>query len=204
MDMGRLSGGANTVAEMLHRGEHFAPPILEDEYESVSHVANILSWIAPPLRLAPDSRHDLRRMHQLQLTITDFVAEIHDIHHPLGAALYYEDQITEAKQRAAVFIDKRLPTYLRYFEDTIERNPAGDYWLVGERCTTVDLSMFHVMRGLEYALPNAMANQSVPRLVDLAQRVSGRRRLARYLASDHRPDFNEDGVFRHYPELDLG
>ena len=30
-------------------------------------------------------------LHQLQLTVTDFVKEIHDTHHPVGGELYYED-----------------------------------------------------------------------------------------------------------------
>ncbi|MDA3922212.1 MAG: glutathione S-transferase [Salinisphaera sp.] len=203
MDIGRLSGGSNTVAEMLNRGEHFAPPVLEDDYESVSQVAQILYWIAIPLQLAPDGKHELRRMHQLQLTLADFVNEIHDTHHPLGPSVYYEDQTEVAKQRTSAFIAKRLPKFLRYFEHSVECNPAGDYWLVGERCTTLDLSMFQVLSGLDYALPNAMARQTIPQLRDLAKRVTQRRRLGAYLASDRRLAFNQNGIFRHYPELDV-
>jgi len=36
----------------------------------------------------------------------------------------------------------------------------------------------------------------------LAAQVAERPRIAAYLASPRRLAFNEDGIFRHYPELD--
>jgi glutathione S-transferase len=42
----------------------------------------------------------------------------------------------------------------------------------------------------------------IPRVNELAERVAQRPRLADYLASDRRMAFNNDGVFRHYSELD--
>jgi len=49
----------------------------------------------------------------------------------------------------------------------------------------------------------ARAERKTPRLVALRDRVAARPRIARYLASDRRLPFNEDGIFRRYPELDL-
>jgi len=201
VDIGRQQG-ANAVAEILHRGDHFAPPILEDDYESLSHVAHILSWISVPLGLAPDNDRDLRRMDQLLLTVTDFVTEIHDTHHPLGPSLYYDEQTAEATRRAEVFLADRLSLFLQYFETSLLLNPLGDAWLVGDRCTVLDLAVFHVLCGLDHALPHAMAQQDIPRLAALAARVAERPLLAAYLASDRRIPFNQDGVFRHYPALD--
>jgi glutathione S-transferase len=42
----------------------------------------------------------------------------------------------------------------------------------------------------------------VPLLMALRDRVAARPRIAAYLASSRRIPFNEDGIFRHYPELD--
>ncbi|KEZ76865.1 glutathione S-transferase [Salinisphaera hydrothermalis] len=201
VDVGR-DRGANAVAQMIHNGDHFAPPILADEHESVSHVAHILAWISRPLDLAPQDERDFRRMHQMQLTLTDFVAEIHDTHHPLGASLYYEEQKEAAARRSAVFIDDRLPKFLAYFERVLTDNPDSDEWAIGRRCTTLDLSLFQVMRGLRYAFPNALAENETPALDELTRRVARRRRIARYLDSERCIGFNEDGVFRRYPELD--
>lgn len=201
LDVGRNRGSA-AVAAMLGRGAHFAPPILENEYESLSHVANILAWIARPLELAPSHDRDFRRMVQLQLTLTDFVAEIHNTHHPIGPGAYYEDQRDAARQAAAVFLRDRLPVFLGYFERTLAENPFGSDWLAGDRCTTLDLSMFQVMHGLKYAFPMAMAETDNPRLEALSARVARRRRLRAYLDSDRCIAFNNDGAFRHYPELD--
>jgi glutathione S-transferase len=42
-----------------------------------------------------------------------------------------------------------------------------------------------------------------PKALALRDRVAARPRIAAYLASDRRIPFNEQGIFRHYPELDL-
>ena len=42
----------------------------------------------------------------------------------------------------------------------------------------------------------------IPKLLALRERVRALPELADYLASDRRIPFNEDGIFRHYPELD--
>ncbi|HET7313287.1 glutathione S-transferase [Salinisphaera sp.] len=201
VDVGR-DQGAGAVADMISRGGHFAPPILADAHESASHVAHILAWVSRPLELAPHDDRDFRRMHQIQLTVTDFVAEIHDTHHPLGPGLYYDEQKEAAARRSASFIDARLPKFLDYFEGVLSRNPDSDEWSVGRRCTTLDLSLFLVMRGLYYAFPNALAEIDTPALDELTRRVAKRRRIAAYLDSERCIDFNEDGIFRRYPELD--
>ena len=41
-----------------------------------------------------------------------------------------------------------------------------------------------------------------PRLVACRDAVAGIEGIARYLDSERRIAFNEDGIFRHYPELD--
>jgi glutathione S-transferase len=183
----------------------FAPPVLRVGDRVVSHVANILQVIAPRLGLVPDDEASRATAHGLQLTLTDFVAEIHDTHHPVSTALYYEDQREEARARSKAFRDARLPKFLGYFEKVLERNEASSgAWLVGRAATYVDLSMFHVLEGLDYAFPKALARVLSPlgRLGALRARVRARPRIAAYLASDRRMPFNEHGLFRRYPELD--
>ncbi len=144
--------------------------------------------------------------HQIQLTICDLVKEAHDTHHPIGAALYYEDQMEEAKRAAASFTEHRIPKYLKWLEDVLHRNGASaQQHLVGDRLTYVDLSAFQVMAGLDYAFPHAMKRlkKDLPLLVALASRIAERPNVAAYLASPRRIAFNEDGIFRHYAELDL-
>src|SRR6516225_11573110 len=94
----------------------FAPPFLRDGAIVVSHAANILQYLGPKLGLAPKDEAGRIFAHGLQLTITDFVGEAHDTHHPISAELYYEDQKEEAKARAAAFLKHRAPKYLGYFE----------------------------------------------------------------------------------------
>jgi glutathione S-transferase len=182
----------------------FAPPFLRDGDTIVSHVANILFYLGPKLGLAPDGENLRFIAHGLELTITDFVAEVHDTHHPISTELYYEDQIEEAKGRAKNFIEYRLPKFIGYFERILARNPDGDKHPVGARLTYVDLSLFQTMEGLRYAFPRALErfDDEYPKLAALREEVRARPNVARYLASDRRIPFNQSGVFRRYPELD--
>jgi glutathione S-transferase len=182
----------------------FAPPFLRDGDMLVSHVANILLYLGPRLKLAPADEASRAFAHGLQLTLTDFIFEVHDTHHPISTDLYFEDQKKEAKARAAAFLAHRVPKYLGYFERVIAGNPAGKAHAVGDALTTVDLSLFQLWAGLGYAFPRAFAgaDQLYPALAALAAKVAAEPNVAAYLASDRRIPFNESGIFRHYPELD--
>ncbi|MBV9287982.1 MAG: glutathione S-transferase [Hyphomicrobiales bacterium] len=182
----------------------FAPPFLRDGALVVSHVANILDYLAPKLGLAPKDEASRRFAHGLQLTVADFVAEVHDTHHPISTDLYYEDQKAEAKARAAAFLVHRFPKYFRYFERALADNPGGKAYAVGDALTTVDLSLFQLWAGMAYAFPHAFAAAQAhyPALAALAAAVAVRPNVAAYLASPRRIPFNESGIFRHYPELD--
>lgn len=186
----------------------FACPVLVDGKRVIGQTAAILQYLGPRLKLVGASEDDRLWAHQVQLTIADWVAEVHDVHHPVGTALYYEQQKPEALKRAASFRAERLPKFLAWFEAVLERNPrnaaAAVPHLVGGRWSYVDFSLFQVVEGLRYAMPRAMkkALRRAPRVVALHAAVPQHRRLAAYLASDRRIPFNEDGIFRHYPELD--
>ena len=179
----------------------FAPPILRAGHLLIAQTAAILAYLGQHLRLVPEG--EARRIYasQLQLTVADLVAEVHDSHHPVAASLYYEDQRREAKRRAEDLRKHRLPKYLRYFEQVLARSDGRH--ALGEH-SYVDLSLFQLMAGLDYAFPNAMRSlrKGVPRLCALADEVARRPRIAAYLDSPRRLPFNENGIFRHYPELD--
>ena len=170
----------------------------------MAQVANILMYLGPRLGLAPATEALRVVANGLQMTIADMVAEVHDTHHPLSNALYYEDQKEAAKARSAEFLKHRIPKFLGYFERVLELNPAGEAYSVGAAATYVDLSLFQLIEGLTYAFPKAMRDYAsrYPTLAALHDAVAARPRLARYLASDRRLPFNDSGIFRHYPELD--
>lgn len=182
----------------------FAPPFLRHGRQVIAQVANILLYLGPRLGLAPRGQADRLFVHQLQLTVTDLVAEVHDTHHPVASSLYFEDQKPEAKRRAKDFRENRTGKYLGYFEKVLAANPKGNDWLVGAEATYIDLSLFQVVEGLRYAFPRAMRAQEKhwPLLIALHHRVAARPRIAAYLKSPRRLPFNEDGIFRHYGELD--
>jgi glutathione S-transferase len=182
----------------------FAPPFLKAGNRLIGQTANILLFLGARHRLAPADDGGRLWAHQLQLTIADFVGEIHDTHHPVASSLYYEDQQPEARRYTAHFRAERMPKYLGYFEGVLKRRPRGNRYLVGARLSYVDLSMFQVMAGLRYAFPRAMekATRKYPLLNALSDRVVALPRIAAYLASPRRLAFNNDGIFRHYPALD--
>ena len=182
----------------------YAPPFLRAGRQVIAQTANILLFLGPRLRLAPRAEADRLWLHQLQLTVADLVEEVHGTHHPIAGSLYYDDQKPEAKRRAALYLEERLQKFLGYFERVLERNPRRGGWLVGARLTYADLSLFQVVEGLRYAFPRSLARveRKHPRLVELHDRLAARPNLAAYLASGRRIPFNQDGIFRHYPELE--
>jgi len=183
----------------------FAPPFVKVGKAIVSQTANILAYLAPRCGLVPDDEALCAEAHQIQLTIADFVDEIHDTHHPIAGSLYYEDQKSAAKRRAQDFVKERLPKYLGWLEKVLARNrKSAGQWLVGSDRTYVDLSAFQIVEGLRYAFPNATQRlePQIPCVVALHDRVAQRPRIAAYLKSKRRQAFNQMGIFRHYPELD--
>jgi glutathione S-transferase len=182
----------------------FAPPFLKAGRELIGQTANILLFLGDRLELAPRDAAGKRWTHQLQLTIADFIVEIHDTHHPVGGGLHYEEQKAEARRRSKEFRVNRLPRFLGYFERVLKSNPAGGRWMVGARVSYVDLSTAQIVAGLRYAFPSASrtALRQCPRLRALHDEVFSRPRIRRYVASGRRLAFNNDDIFRRYPELD--
>jgi glutathione S-transferase len=182
----------------------FAPPFLKAGKLLIAQTANILLYLGPRLDLVPKSEPSRLWAHQLQLTIADWVSEVHDTHHPIAGSLYYEEQKAEAKRRAADFTAARMPKYFGYFEQILKRNGTGKNYLLGKNTSYVDLSMFQMIEGSRYAFPRAMSRlePKYPRLVALHDSVSTRPRLTAYFQSNRRIHFNQEGIFRHYPELD--
>jgi len=206
VDVAREPQGVAAMMRMMDRAAHppFAPPFLKDGETIIGQSAAILLYLGARHGLAPQDPAGGLWTHQVQLTIADFVAEAHDTHHPVGIGLYYDDQKDEALRRAREFRDSRIPKFLGWFETILARNPAGDGHLVGGTLTYADLSLFQVVEGLTYAFPKATrrALKDAPRVAALHAAVAGRPRIEAYCASPRRIAFNEDGIFRHYPELD--
>lgn len=182
----------------------FAPPFLVHGKVIVGQTAAILLYLSPRLGLVGKSEVQRVWTHQLQLTIADVVAEAHDTHHPIATGLYYEDQKPEAVRRAKEFREARVPKFLAWFESVLARNPRGSRYLVGGRLSYADLSLFQLVAGLQYAFPKASrrALKKAPCVAALHDSVAQHRRVAAYLASERRIAFNEDDIFRGYPELD--
>lgn len=205
-DVAREPGGMPKMMRFMAgkmRGTRpFGPPFLKAGRIVVAQTAAILQLLGPRLGLVPDDEAGRLAVNQHQLTVADLVVEAHDTHHPLGPSFYYEDQRPEARRRSADFLKARMPKFMGYFEDVL-RAHRGKY-LVGRALTYVDLSMFQIVEGLRYAFPKAFGRyeKKIPRLIDLRDRVAERPRIAAYLASERRQVFNEDCLFRRYPELD--
>jgi glutathione S-transferase len=205
IDVARRGGVAAMMKMMQGRRPTppYAPPFLKAGSLVIGQTANILLYIGSRHGLAPKAEAGRLWVHQLQLTITDLVVEIHDTHHPLGPSLYYEDQRAPAKKRTEEFWKERVPKYLGYFERILAGR--GGSYLTGRRVCYVDLSLFQIVEGLRYAFPRRMKafERRIPGLVALHGRVAERPNIKAYLASERRIAFNEDGIFRCYKALDL-
>jgi glutathione S-transferase len=201
-------GGAGAVMSMLrdHQGgtAPFAPPVLQHGSLRLAQTATICRYLAERHHLVPRDQPGRLHCDQLALTLADLVNEAHDVHHPVGVGFYYEDQKEEARRRAAFFRDQRIGKFFSYFERVVDENPASGGWLVGSERTYVDLSLFQVITGIEYAFPTSFARTAPdhPGLIALRDRVAALPRIAAYLRSERRIPFNANGIFRHYQELD--
>jgi len=205
-DVARGKNGEDRLVSDLGnpREKHpsFAPPFLKAGKLTIGQTANILLFLGERHDLAPKADAQRFWTHQLQLTIADLVAEIHDAHHPISGALYYEQQQKEAAQRTKSLRESRLPKYLGYFDRVLKTNKSG--WLVGARRSYADLSLFQIVEGLRYAFPNTQKKleRKFTALAPLRDRVAARPNIAAYLKSERRIPFTREGIFRHYPELD--
>ncbi|MBI1202942.1 MAG: glutathione S-transferase [Rhodopseudomonas sp.] len=209
-DVARQDGGMSRMMAMMKgsagsdadKRPPFAPPFLKSGKLVIAQAANILFYLGPRLKLAPADDNGRLWLNALQLTVTDFVKEVHDTHHPIATGLYYEDQKPQAQEYVGHFLKDRVPKYLGYFEDVLTR--SGGAYLLGRKFSYGDLSMFQLVDGLRYAFPKAMKRieRKTPGLVALHDRIAARPTIAAYLGSERRLPFNEDGIFRCYPELD--
>jgi len=194
VDVARRPKGMQAMMVQMKRNHVFAPPFLRAGTLVIAQTALILHYLGPRLGLAPKSEAQRLWLHQQQLTISDWLVEVHDTHHPIGSGLYYEDQKPESRRRAEDFRTSRLPKFMGYFE-RLDQNRTVTY---------VDLSLFQMIEGLRYAFPRTMRSieRKYPKLLANHDRVAARPRLAAYLASKRRIPFNQEGIFRHYAELD--
>jgi glutathione S-transferase len=210
VDVARRPRGMAVMSRFLEsrsvKHPPFAPPFLKAGKLVIAQTTNILFYLGPRLDRVAKNEPSRLWAHQLQLTVADWVSEVHDTHHPIAGSLYFEDQRAEARRRASYFIANRLPKFFDYFEEILKRNPKGSEYLLGKKVSYVDLSLFQMIEGLRYAFPKTMARLEPqhPRLVALHDRVKVRPRIAAYLSSPRRLPFNEQGIFRHYPELEEG
>jgi glutathione S-transferase len=205
VDVGRKRGRGPIEALLARKRVKrppFAPPILKAGKLLIAQTANILLYLGARHGLAPTDEPGRLWAHQLQLSITDLVVEIHDTHHPVTSWLYYEEQKPAAKRRTADFWKYRVPKFLGYFERVLEQ--SGGAHLLGRRLCYADLSLFQIVEGLRYAFPKRMKRfeRKVPRVIALHDRVAKRPRIAAYLASSRRIPFSQWGIYRYFKELD--
>src|SRR6266851_1435143 len=152
VDVARSDRGMAAMTGMMEARSGtppFAPPFLKAGQLVIGQTANILLYLGSRHGLAPKAEAGRLWVHQLQLTIADFIVEIHDTHHPIGGSLYYE-QKPEAKRRTKEFLAGRLPKFLGYFERIIERNPDVKRWMAGKEISYADLSLAQVIAGLKF------------------------------------------------------
>jgi len=202
-DMSRVVDGGALMRDMsARRPQPYAPPYVVASDLCIAQTANILLFLSDRHGLTPADEASRRLALQIQLTIGDITEEVHDVHHPIDAGGHYEDQKAEALRAAETLRERRMPKYLRYFENLLTQ--SGGEWLTGARWSYADLSLFQLIEGLHYAYPRRMASLAadIPFALMLRDKVRALPELAAYFASGRRLAFSEECLFRHYPELD--
>ncbi len=203
-DMARQQGAEALLADLAGREgiRPFAPPYIVDDEVVIGQTAHILTYLTDREGLGSGDLPTELKLIQLQLDLADFVEEVHSTHHPIASARYYNEQMEAAFERATDFRDARVPKYFAHFEAALETH--GGPFVLGEQWSHVDTSLYQVLEGMDYAFPNLARRiaEDYPHLQALQAAVPEIEGIAAYLASDRRLGFNQDGIFRHYEELD--
>jgi glutathione S-transferase len=203
-DMARELGADALIEDMKQRQGHkpFAPPYIVEGDLVIGQVAHILTVLSDRHGFgAGELSRDLQLI-QLQLDISDIVQEVHSVHHPLAIGKYYHEQKEAALVRAQEFRSERMVKYLKHFEQALSLEDGP--FVLGARWSHVDTSLFQLCAGLAYAFPRRFAalQSRYRRVQGACEAVANLPGVAAYRASDRCISFNEDGIFRHYPELD--
>ncbi|KAH8171102.1 glutathione s-transferase [Sarocladium implicatum] len=190
----------------------FTVPILRHGKNYISQTSNILLYLAMRIpSLLGNSKDPLEsayRVNALTLTALERLQnEVHNVHHPINTELHYEDQQEAAGAAAEVFLKKRLPLHLRYFERVLTGEASGDGpWLWDGSFTYADLVLFHCLEGTQHQFPKAIeaakASGKYQRVFALQAAVRARPNITAYFESGRRQPFGP-GVYRYYAELDL-
>ena len=191
----------------------FAPPILrvpgagKDGKTLIIHqTPNILSYLGARIEMIPEDEVDGLHVDQMTLTALDLANEVHDVHHPIATALYYEEQKDESLQKADDFRKNRLPKFFNYFERILkgnEKHGNGKY-LVANRLSYADSTIWQVVDGLYFMFPKEMKarEHEFPLLLGtLYPNFKEEKGIKEYLQSPRRLKYSM-GLFRDYPELD--
>ncbi|PMB71317.1 Glutathione S-transferase [Beauveria bassiana] len=185
----------------------FACPALKHGNLYLSQTPNIIFYLGQNLGLAPTEGNGMYYINQMVLTILDgFSNEVHETHHPVAVADYYEAQKPEAKRRAKSYVEERLPKFLAYIQRVLDGRARGDDpWLYGGNLTYADLVLFQGIDGTQFAFPKSMRKMKdsgrYDKVFELYEAVKKRPNIGEYLSSDRRYQYS-DGIWRHYPELE--
>lgn len=214
----------------------FSPPALrvpgagkDGEALIISQTPNILLYLGDRIGMVPEGDESAKYYtNQLTLTVLDLNNEVHDTHHPLAVAEYYENQKDSAQHKAKDVRENRFPKFFSYFTRTLEGNREGGgdgKYLVGNQLTYADTSVWQVIDGCFFAFPKEMEarKKEFPELLGtFYDNIKNEKGLKEYLASDRRLPYSM-GIFRqvapfltslgdllilhvlnrrHYPELD--
>ena len=89
IDVARRPGGEDKMFAAMRSARlqepPFAPPFLKAGKLTIAQTTNILLFLGRRHKLMPASEAGMFWVHQLELTIADFLVEIHDTHHPIGS-----------------------------------------------------------------------------------------------------------------------
>jgi len=215
--------GYNTVQQIcMNKGTEsadgnppvFSPPALKvpragpDGHGSliIHQTPAILFYLGDKLGLVPEDEAGRFHVSQVALTALDLNNEVHDTHHPVAVAKYYEEQKEESLKKARDVRESRIPKFLSYFQQTLKHNQSAGQgkYLVGDRLTYADTTVWQVLDGCMFAFPKEMGvrKEEYPDLLrKFYENMTQEAGLKEYLNS-HRRQAYSMGVYRYYPELD--
>jgi len=170
------------------------PPVIVRDGFTLCQTPAILRYLGEKYGAAPQNPEDRARADMINLQAADVIAEGRLAFHPVTPWATYFDQIEEAKFHIDRWQKVRMPKFVKTFETLLAYNNGGQAFFIGDSLTYADIAVFHTLCAMEAQFPEAWAALQAPLCKAFKTRIAARPRIAAYLASDRRGQFEGNSL----------
>ncbi|GFR48365.1 hypothetical protein Agub_g10255, partial [Astrephomene gubernaculifera] len=172
-----------------------APPAVRKGDFVLSNTPVIMAYLGREFGLMPSDPRDAAHVEQLLQVVTDGVAEGRLAFHPKDFYASHKQQVAESQPYIRQYGEQRLPRYLGFWEQVLERNPCQEQgFLLGDRLSVADLAVYQYMAAAQQHFHAHYDAVEAPRAKEHQARMAARPRIRDYLASERCQPWDTDSM----------